>query len=68
MAEAQAFGNLNNLLTLEGLSPKQIETGFKMFAAQKAEIYQNRLEGGLHTKKLETGASRLGVYLGCQRE
>jgi len=67
MAEAQAFGNLNNLLTLEGMTPEQIEADFQKLAAQRAAIYQERLEGGLHTTKLERGATRLSVYLDHQR-
>ncbi|MBI1418197.1 MAG: hypothetical protein GC146_13330 [Limimaricola sp.] len=64
MAQAQAFGNLNNVLLYEGLGPDDILARYVELAAEQAEGYLERLGKVEHRKKLDVGETRLGCFLG----
>ena len=63
LAVAQAFGNLNNQLLLEGYSPEQISKSYHQLSAEKADIYHEELGDERHFRKLELNKERLGVFL-----
>ena len=63
MASAQAFGNLNNLLMLEGLSPDEIVKRFPRLATQKASEYIDNLGVELHLGKLNLAEIKNEVFL-----
>ncbi len=59
MAKAQTFGNLNNLLVLEGISADIAGTEFPRLAAERAAFYREELGEELHFKKLIETEDRL---------
>lgn len=63
MAQAQAFGNLNNALLYEGLTPDEILARYAELAAEQAESYLGRIGRTQHRKKLDAGETRLGCFM-----
>lgn len=63
MAMAQAFGNLNNLLVLEGLLPCEIQRHYPTLAGERAGVYIEQLGRATHARKLNDTAIRQSVFL-----
>ena len=68
MAKAQTFGNLNNLLVLEGISPEIAGTEFPRLAAERAASYREELGEQLHFKKLSETEDRLSFLTSAADE
>lgn len=68
MSQAQAFGNLNNALLYEGLSPEEIQKKFPLLASEQAEAYLERIGADQHLKKLNAGQIRLGCFLSVRSQ
>ena len=63
MAESQAFGNLNNMLVLEGYTEAEIQSSYARLAADRALKYQDGLGKDLHRKKLDKTLDRLSIFV-----
>lgn len=63
MALAQAFGNLNNYLILQGLTPKKIGKNYASLTAGCAKTYVEEIGQNYHIKKLDNISERQAEFL-----
>jgi hypothetical protein len=63
MAMVQGFGNINNLLVLEGLPPKEIEERYVALTAHWAQEYIDEIGIDNLAPKLEKTVTRQAAFL-----